>query len=90
MLHTKGGRTAVSSATLVSSKRSASTAEMDANIEISSGSKRQRIRRPPTKAANEALADQNGIYAAEKFSDSLSISHVVNLLVQSENQSTHA
>jgi hypothetical protein len=75
-------RTAISSVTLVSPrKRSASAAGMDVSA-TTSGSKRQRM-----EAINKArlpLAIQNGIYAGEKFSDSFSISHVLNLLVESE------
>ena len=41
------------------------------------------------KIATQALSVQNGIYAAEKFSDSFCISHVVNLLVESEDQCIH-
>ncbi|KAF9647680.1 hypothetical protein BDM02DRAFT_2526506 [Thelephora ganbajun] len=36
------------------------------------------------KNTRKSLAIQNGIYAAEKFSDSLSVSHVLNLLVQDD------
>ncbi|KAF9647703.1 hypothetical protein BDM02DRAFT_3270005 [Thelephora ganbajun] len=74
--------TPVSSATLVSTKRSASAAGMEAGTEIPS-SKRQRVQ-DSIKAATQALAAQNGIYAAEKFSDSFSISHVLNLLVEND------
>ena len=73
----------MSSTTLVSSKRSASVAGMDASGGTSSN-KRQRARKNTTKKTTETLAVQNGIYAAEKFSDSFSISHVLNLLVESE------
>jgi len=73
--------------TLVSSKRSASAAGMEAGAETS-GSKRQRVQKDSKKAV-QSLAVQNGIYAAEKFSDSFSISHVLNLLVESEEQYAH-
>ena len=36
------------------------------------------------KNTREELAVQDGIYAAEKFSDSFFISHVINLLVAGE------
>ncbi|KAF9645198.1 hypothetical protein BDM02DRAFT_687172 [Thelephora ganbajun] len=75
--------TPVSLVTLVSSKRTTSAAGMEASAEIS-GSKRQRIQKVSTKMATQTLVVQNGIYAAEKFSDSLSISHVLNLLAQSD------
>jgi len=61
---------------------------MEAGVEIS-GSKRQRVQKDSRKTT-QPLAVQNGIYAAEKFSDSFSISHVLNLLVESEDQYTHA
>ena len=73
---------AISSVTLVSSKRSASVAGMDASGGTSSN-KRQRVQKNTMKKATETLAVQNGIYAAEKFSDSFSISHVLNLLIES-------
>ena len=79
---------AVSSVTLISSKRSASAAGIEASTGTS-GSKRQRIRKDTTRKTTQTLADQNGIYAAEKYSDSFSISHVLNLLVESEDQFTH-
>ena len=66
--------------TRISSKRSASVAGMDANAGTSS-SKRPRGTKKPAK---KVLANQNGIYSAEKFSDSFSISHVLNLLIESE------
>ena len=74
----------VSLATLVSSKRSANAAGMEASAETG-GNKRQRVQKDSVKTATQTLAVQNGIYAAEKFSDSLSVSHVLNLLVESEN-----
>jgi sulfur transfer complex TusBCD TusB component (DsrH family) len=39
---------------------------------------------PKLRDITQDLKVQNGIYAAEKFSDSFSISHVVNLLVRGE------
>ena len=69
--------------TRISSKRSASVAGMDANAGTSS-STRPRGTKKPAKKVNQALANQNGIYSAEKFSDSFSISHVLNLLIESE------
>jgi hypothetical protein len=55
---------------------------MDASV-VASGSKRQRTE--TINRATMSLAAQNGIYAGEKFSDSFSISHVLNLLVESEH-----
>jgi len=78
-------RAAVSSATLVSSKRSASAAGVDGGAKTS-GSKRQRVRKMDT---TQSLAEQAATYAAEKFSDSFSVSHVLNLLVRCENQYVH-
>ena len=49
-----------------------------------SSNKRQRVQKNTAKKATETLAVQNGIYAAEKFSDSFSVSHVLNLLIESE------
>ena len=72
----------MSSEPLASSKRSASVAGMDTSAETS-GSKRPRVKNI-IKNTTSALAVQNGIYAAEKFSDSFTISHVLNLLVESE------
>ena len=65
----------ISSQTLVSCKRSASAAKLDGSAAVSSN-KRQRVKKPTKKHTV-----QNGTYAAAKFSDSFSISHVVNLLV---------
>jgi hypothetical protein len=70
----------MSSTTLVSSKRSAGAAGMEVSTE---GSKRRRLRGGPRKPMGLHKA-QNGIYAAEKLSDSFSVSHVVNLLIRSE------
>jgi hypothetical protein len=39
---------------------------------------------PKPRDITQELKVQNGIYAAEKFSDLFSISHVVNLLVRGE------
>ena len=75
--------TAISSATLVSSKRSAGAAGMDTSG-VASGSKRRRVEETIVKNTTSELAVQNGIYAAEKFSDPFAISHVLNLLVESE------
>ncbi|KAF9649100.1 hypothetical protein BDM02DRAFT_3167171 [Thelephora ganbajun] len=75
--------TPVSSATLVSSKRPTSAAGMEGGAEIPS-SKRQRVQKDTVKRATKTLAVQDGIYAAEKFSDSFFISHVINLLVESD------
>jgi len=61
---------------------------MGAGAEIP-GSKRQRVQKDSTRTATQTLAVQNGIYAAEKFSDSFSISHVLNLLVESEDRNFH-
>ena len=73
----------MSSVTLVSSKRSASAAGMDASAGTS-GKKRQHVKKATERRTTDALAVQNGVYAAEKFSDSFSISHVLNLLVSGE------
>ena len=75
--------------TLISSKRTASAAGMEASAETSSGSKRKRMQKGTMRPVAQTLADQNGVCAADKFSDSSSISHVVNLLVESEDQFTH-
>ena len=48
------------------------------------GGKRQRTQKNSTNEITLSLATQDGTYAAEKFSDSFSISHVLNLLVKSE------
>ena len=72
----------------MSSKRSASAAGMKVSVEIS-GSKRQRVQKNPTKTVADTLAIQNGTYAAEKLSDSFCISHVLNLLIKSENFCAH-
>ena len=84
-VYTKTSCTAISSATLVSSKRSAGAAGMEASADTL-GSKRQRGQKAAFKTATKALAFQDGVYTTEKFSDSFSISHVLNLLVESENQ----
>ena len=57
---------------------------MKASAEISGG-KRQRVQKNPAKTVADTLAIQNGTYAAEKLSDSFCISHVLNLLIKSEN-----
>ncbi|KAF9783684.1 hypothetical protein BJ322DRAFT_1109538 [Thelephora terrestris] len=72
-----------SSVSYVSSKRSASTAEMDTSA-MSSSSKRPRVKKSSPKVPTQTLTDQNGIYSAHKFSDSFWISHVINLLVQGD------
>ena len=79
--------TAVSSATLAS-KRTASAAGMDGGAGTS-GSKRRRIQKNSTTEVTQSLADQTDTYAAEKLSDSFSVSHVLNLLVLGENQCVH-
>ena len=85
---TKASRTGVSSTTLVSFKRSASTAGMEIGAGISGG-KRQRTKEGIISMNRQSLAERDGIYSAEKFSDSFSISHVLNLLVKSESYSNH-
>jgi hypothetical protein len=60
---------------------------MEVDAEPSS-SKRRRVQES-IKTATQTLAVQSGIYAAEKFSDSFCISHVLNLLVESEGQDAH-
>ena len=74
---------ATSSNTAVSHKRSAGTAGMDAS-ELASGEKRQRMEKDASKKTTQHLGVQHGIYAAEKFSGSFSVSHVLSLLVRSE------
>jgi len=56
---------------------------MDASAGTS-GKKRQHVKKATERRTTDALAVQNGVYAAEKFSDSFSISHVLNLLVSGE------
>ena len=73
----------MSSMSCVSSKRSASVAGIDANVGTSS-SKRPRVTKKPANGVAKLLENQNGIYSAEKFYDSFSISHVLNLLIKSE------
>ena len=88
--------TAASSVALVSPNWSASAVGGDAG-KVASGGKSKIVKKAKTKKATtektttektkkttQTLADQNGIYAAEKFSGSFSISHVLNLLVESE------
>ena len=58
---------------------------MDVGAETS-GSKRQRTQKDSVRKATLSLAIQDGTYAAEKFSDSFSISHVLNLLIDSERE----
>ena len=53
------------------------------------GNKRQRTQKNAAKKPGEAYFLQLGTYAAEKFSDSFSNSHVLNLLVKGENQCAH-
>ena len=76
-------RTAVSSATLVSSKRNASVARMDSSTGITGG-KRQRVQKSSARTVRP-FDGEAGTYTAEKFPDSFSVSHVLNLLVQGEN-----
>ena len=80
--------TAVASATLVFNKRSASAAGMHGGAGTS-GNKRRRVQKNSTRETTQSLAIQAGTYAAEKFSDSFSVSHVLNLLVQGEKQYVH-
>jgi len=54
-----------------------------------SGSKRKRTQKGPAKTTTQTLAVQNGMYAAERLSDSFFISHVLNLLIRSEEQHAH-
>ena len=75
--------TAVSSATLQWLKRSASVAGMD-NSAVTSGIKRRRVGVDVIKDTMSDLAAQNDMYAAEKFSNSFGISHVLNSFVESE------
>ena len=75
---------AVSSITLVSSKRSANVTGIDTSAEAS-GSKRQRAQKDSGRKTTQSLAIQDAVYAAEKFSNSFIISHVLNLLVESEH-----
>jgi len=56
---------------------------MDASAGTSSR-KRQRTQKNSGKTT-QTLSEQAGRYAGEKFSDSFSISHVVNLLVEGED-----
>jgi len=77
-------RTAASSATLISTKRTASAARMDSGAGTS-GKKRRLVQKNSAREATQSLATQVGTYAAEKLSDTFSVSHVLNLLVRSEN-----
>ena len=77
-------RIAVSSAILMSNKRSSRTAGMNGSVGTS-GNKRRRVQKSSTGETTQSLAAQTGTYAAEKFSDSFTVSHVLNLLVQGEN-----
>jgi len=54
-----------------------------------SGSKRKRVQKNSTVEVTHSVADQAGTYAAEKFSDSFSVSHVLNLLVRGKGQYVH-
>jgi len=54
-----------------------------------SGGKRRRVQEDSIEAAIQTLEVQNEVYAREKFSDSLCISHVLNLFVESEDQHAH-
>ena len=51
---------------------------------VNSGSKRRRVKKIATRGTTRTLSEQDGIYSAEKFSDSFCISHVVNLLIKGE------
>lgn len=83
-VHINTSSTAISSATVASFKHSASTAGLDTGAEALS-TKWQRTGKDPIKKIMRSLAVQAGMYAAEKFSDSFSISHVLNLLIESEH-----
>jgi len=90
MASTDTSRTAVfltTSMTAGSSKRSAGAAGMDSSAGTS-GRKRQRTQKNSGKTT-QTLSEQAGRYAGEKFSDSFSISHVLNLLVEGENRHVH-
>jgi len=78
-------RTAVSSATLASSKRSASVAGVEASAG-SPGSKRQRVEKDATETTTQSLTFQANAHVAKKFSGSFSVSHILNLHVMGENQ----
>ena len=69
---------------MVSLKRSVGAAGMEAS-EVISGSKRQRTEKDASKKTTQILAVQNGIYTAEKFSGLFSISHILNLLIESKH-----
>ena len=60
---------------------------MDADPGTSS-SKRPRVAKKAARKAPRTLVDQNDIYSTDKFSDSVSISHVLNLLIESEHASS--
>ena len=79
----------VLSVTLISSKWTAGAAGMEASTETSLGSKQQCMQKDTMRLVTETLAYQNGIQVVDKLSDSSSISHVLNLLVKSEDQFTH-
>ena len=51
---------------------------------VNLGSKRRRVEKKTTRRTTRTLSEQDGIYSAEKFSDSFCISHVVNLLIKGE------
>ena len=53
------------------------------------GSKWQRVKDNSAKGTRKPFATQVGMYAAEKFSDSFSISHTLNLLIESEDHHVH-
>jgi len=81
-VHTKPSCPAVSSTTLVSSKRSASAAGMEVSAETP-GSKRQCVQNDLTKATTQTLPVQNCIYPTGRFSDLFCISRVLNLHIES-------
>jgi len=70
----------------MTSKRSAGAAEVGNET---SNSKQRRVQEDSIEAAIQTLEVQNEVYAREKFSDSLYISHVLNLFVESEDQHAH-
>ena len=71
----------------VSSKQSASAAGMGTDTEAL-GSKQQWVKNNHKKTC-EKFTTQVGKYATEKFSDSFSISHILSLLVESEDHHAH-
>ena len=72
---------------LVFSKRSAGAAGIEIGDETRG--KRRRVQEDSIEAAMQTLEVQNEVYVREKFSDSLYISHVLNLFVESEDHHAH-